>query len=856
MIQQSPVGRLRFVILACAAVAVLAGCDEAGDTNVSVPENQSITLTPESVTMSPGQTVQLSAAVTGVQSPRVRFVSSDPSVATVQDQGVVTAVAPGLAVVTATVDRRPDLHASARVTVREVDTVPAGPSSVSIGSIRYPDGAQVLPDSVSGRVVVRLNVEWGGAARLGVALGGRAVCGVDAPAGGGRGDVVCEIDTGRFELQGDTAAVTFPNGVQTLEAGLFTPAGVSAGATSAQLNLRNDAGLVLRIAAADSAADAQGRVWFGGALSVRVIPVAYDGARIAAVTVDLVSPAGAAPALSVDLPARAVAVESGSALVTYPAGVLPASGGLEGVVAAIRPVVLASATASGTSGPTRILRVVGAPGVGDDGTLLYDEAPPTPGTFVLAAPSTEQWVGAGYLFAAGKSGESDEVGVGGVAVRFVVLAADGAEGLTAAEVAARGRAVATADSLATTTTNTAYVAVAVVADALGNTSYSPLRTPGGGAIRFGVDRGRPSLTLLSSSPVDGSANPSNPFLFAVTDRESGVGSEPVLLRAVRTARDGLRCAVGTGGTCDPAPWATTFAVPSQDGYYTVTALGRDRAGNTSDPVSRTVVRDGGLPEIVRLALSGALAGGQPAVYEAAVSDNVELATAEYRFVYPGYANGVGIAIPFEPRRVLGAFGPERLDTVARLASSAPFVRTLYLTDASGRYSPITSYVAAAVRFQVVDQAGFAVTRDVPVASGAAGTPDGVADLGASTGPFLVSSPAEPTSVCNGAARCAASGVPSTRMLQAAISGPAGTFNNPFQAVYFFRIDRAGVVRFVGSTSRGSLVESTSGRTWTYSVTFDATGLVPQENVPIFAIGVDTGGDGLRTPDNPRLSIVE
>jgi hypothetical protein len=82
---------------ALAFAGVLAGC---GD-DVTVAPNPTINLTPPAATVNVGQSVQFSAAVSGITNATVTWTSSDQTKATVDATGKATAVAVGITTITA-----------------------------------------------------------------------------------------------------------------------------------------------------------------------------------------------------------------------------------------------------------------------------------------------------------------------------------------------------------------------------------------------------------------------------------------------------------------------------------------------------------------------------------------------------------------------------------------------------------------------------------------------------------------------------------------------------------------------------------------------------------------------------------
>jgi uncharacterized protein YjdB len=104
-----------------------------GSTNMTVIGLKSITLAPTAVTLTPGQSVSLTATVdadAGVQAP-VSWSTSNAAIATVSNAGAVTAVGAGSAVITATALGR-SVTANVTVVIPTVATVNLSPSTASL----------------------------------------------------------------------------------------------------------------------------------------------------------------------------------------------------------------------------------------------------------------------------------------------------------------------------------------------------------------------------------------------------------------------------------------------------------------------------------------------------------------------------------------------------------------------------------------------------------------------------------------------------------------------------------------------------------------------------------------------------
>ncbi len=168
---------LRFTALAIFAAAGVTACGnkttEVTTTTVTPttpapnPHVQSVVVTPSQVNLNVGQTVQLFANVTADSglARTVTWSSNATSIATVDNNGLVTAKAAGTAVIVATSTADPTKQGSASITVQAV-TQP----TIQLASITNAAGQPVTLNNVSGQINVTLNVDAGGATNYKVDL--------------------------------------------------------------------------------------------------------------------------------------------------------------------------------------------------------------------------------------------------------------------------------------------------------------------------------------------------------------------------------------------------------------------------------------------------------------------------------------------------------------------------------------------------------------------------------------------------------------------------------------------------------------------------------------------------------------
>jgi hypothetical protein len=859
--------------VAVLAAAALAGTFSACDRGIAGPE-PTLTVEPASLDLEVGASATLHATVTGLMDTRVTWASGDAAIASVEQNGAVTGRAPGVTNITVRAVADPRVEALASVIVRPAeDTIGGAVVTIAQMLAVRADGTTVplATDDIRGEVRLVLNVRQGRADRLEVLVGDRVVdhCTEHYEPAGAPATALtsasCTFDSGEFRIEGDIGIPVYANAEYRITARLMRGDETLDATRSGALQFRNVDRLQLTIAAADTAVSAAGDVWYGGDIVVRATPISYSGIPLDAVAIVLFDG-------QQELGRRALASPPFRA--TFSTADPPAHGGPGGVADVESRNLYAaatSATAAG-AGPTATTVRPGEP-------FRLDNRPPEAGTFVLAAQDlssfpgrqlccAESWVGAQYSFADGKSGQRDS-GVGlpaAGAVRFHVGAAD----LTDAQLMALPD-VHTGEALAETAANTAYRAIAVVRDRLGNATTvrlepnarNPRTVEIGGVSHavFGVDTTPPTAAFIETSAPNMAINPDGPFQVWGTD-PAGAGATPsgvveVLSRLDRWA-PGLtpeqRCV--TPGIWNAGTSSCRFGlqgsieVPDAHGYYTFEAFAVDYAGNVSGTIGRVAMRNETAPHAAEIALPGTLTGGVNTTWTSTVSDVLNLWRARFQLGF-----GAGGSLPFTDWIFINDRFPSTLVTTHPASATFPFVSALELTRTS--HAPVgTAHAAREIQLRVQDAAANPFVRTTPFP--AAMVPVGASFSTRGLQTFRVTAPASPQQVTNsvpggGSAACPA-GTPGSRTITAQAVGPAGTFSNPFARVYLYRMDAAGETHLIGSTMVGSAAEADATRVWTYNISFDATALPPQAQVPLFAVGVHGGGDALRTQDNTNITI--
>ncbi len=896
---------LRVLSLALAGVLTLglAACDETKVVQPQLPTG--LTISPSGqVDLNVGDRITIAANLTnGPVGSTVAWASSNSAVATVDASGTVTAVAPGIATITATATGNQGTVTQA-VAVRVAGGGPVQPgdtaASVVIEGLVGNNNQPIDRTNAAGTVILRMEVERGQADSLVVTLGDRVVCRqvfdgpatAALPAGVSAAQAqalfTCPINTAAYDST--TFAARFANGNSPIVAALYNGGAAVATARINDLTLANTDAAVVSVDVdngtdPETATDETGVIWAGGTVIVNGGFVSYSGAQASTIQVELEVPG--------TNPSKSATISNNRFSATFSQDTLPASGGVRGVEGDAAPDLGQVLTGNGQIiNYVQIDRPAPFQSVEQrtvDGQLFFaaffrldNDAP------VYAQPVTfdTRFVNGPFAFssivtATGDPGNPNnrnvvDEGVDRVAFTFYV----GMPSQTAAQVIAGGSTITTGNDLDATNVSTARKLVIVARDQLGNqtiistNTIDPALDPDG--IRFGVDKVNPTLTLAAGSPAnmavfeidpDEAPAPSAPatYVFSVSDDVSGFSTTPVSVRVIRHLPGAAdACVIGdedadpnspatpasdADSDCEATPYnQTTITVPATQGYYEVEVTAVDQAGNMSTMVSRMALVDDTAPTVSNIAIPATLTGGASTTFTATAADNIDVATAQARLMY----DDVGIELPFNQPTSYGTFGFDVYTRSVNLSETIPFIRAL--ADSPGGANDAVD----AVSFRVTDLPGFAAMQRNDFAAGTVGASDGVDNVGAGN-PFTITEPSMAVNLCSGtpgAGACATDDDTSVT-IEAEITGQAGTFDNPFRTVYFYYVDGMGVVRLLGTASGTSVTDTgagPNGRTWTYTYTWNVAGLAAQSNVRVFAVGADMEGDALKTPDNTNITI--
>ncbi len=798
---------LKLLTPLAAGLMCVAACgdDSTGPGPGARPE---INIEPDSqVELFVGDTITIRATVRNLSDMGVQYVSSAPEVVEVDgESGMVTAVAPGEATVTAYSAIDPRISAEAPVTVHE--DLPAG---VRLEWLRDPSGDAVATAATAGVMTARFAITPGNSRRLEVWLRDQLVCEVTYHPVPGEvppdTTMECTVDTAAFDPE--TAEPQFLNGGAGLHATLLGSGDRTLAAFEGlELTLANPAKISAEVSGDRSAVDANGDSWIGGDVTVSAVPIRYEaGAKLDQVRLRYRTPDGRDTTIT---------ATSGPPFTFR----LPVDGILRAVVDSTLRISLASHDAEGEAGPE-----VETP------PLRYDAAPPRPGSLL-----PREWIGAQVPFASvyDTDGEWDD-GVGRVHARFYA----GDASLTAEQITDSGMEVESGSDLEQTEAR-AYRLVAQVCDALDNCTLLD-------GFPFGVDLTPPLIESLSLA--DRAINPTGDLIVTVKDDGSGVAERPleVIARLIdASAVPGLCGPVIEGhdlpgrvneGGCVPDTVETSLPVPrTTPGYFRYSIRALDRAGNRSEAVERIMLVDHEPPSIEALTMPDLAMPGSEMSVGVEVADNLDLAEAEFKFVFRGGRAGA-ISLPFTQPLPLGVPFEEPLLTRETVAAEVKLVRTLTFGEPASRVTALADSLAAEVR----DVAGHQARVSTPL------LPAHLGDDLSTTDPFprygSVTLAVEHDAVC--ISKCSDEDPASVSMTMR-VDGQGGT-GRPFAYVNFLLRDRLGRTTLVGSLpGEEAIISNVDNRsTFQYTVVFEPSGL-EAGGYSVIAVGVNSRGNALST----------
>jgi predicted small lipoprotein YifL len=295
------------------SVLAAAACEDKGPTVTFPPDDVEVSVSPESVELTEGESSVFVATVTGGEDGTARTVAwttSNAEIASISENGnqvTVTAEGPGIATITATATA--DASAADAASVRVLTDEPSAPPTISIQSITTGNlNTPVNTENTFGQIDVTLNVDvppGNEVSRVETLIDGDVVCSQEFSSAAAIGvaaaeleaqaqvEIVCSIQTQAFNST--TGATTYPNGTHALTARLVGPEGTLVATPSTELVFNNTNFLNVVVSSERTANGSNGprslmpagSQWRGGDLTFTVLSVNYGAAADNVSTVTL-----------------------------------------------------------------------------------------------------------------------------------------------------------------------------------------------------------------------------------------------------------------------------------------------------------------------------------------------------------------------------------------------------------------------------------------------------------------------------------------------------------------------------------------------------------------------------------------
>jgi len=829
-----------------------------------------VVVSPSNDILAPGTTRQLAANVTadpGV-ARTVTWTSSANAIATVSAAGVVSAVTPGNAIITAASTVDPTVSGTMALTVRQLQAAAVSIQKITTGNTN----TIVNPNNVAGQINVTLNVDPGEqtVTKVEVLLGTVVACTVNLSASESEqqrmaaafenveaADVNCPINTAEFSST--TGVAKYLNGTYQISAratlGGTTPGNVSS--QSQALTFNNQSGFIALVSNTNTAGGpasainpTTGRKWVQGDVTLKLAAVNYTAGGATLTSLN-------ATFLGKTITGKTPDAGTQVFTIVFPASNTPANPlNLQGYqllpanLAESMPVVTSSNLSNGNSGPTAIVNIgTSADDLGLarlDSTRVDNVAPATP--TVGAFPT---WLNASFAFTTttvGVTGISD-TGVDNVTTEFYVI--KGTLPTAACDLAGMTKVTTSAGLVESTSTE--MNGKIVLSDALGNKVCVPFTNA------FGVDTKAPgnvalagvtNLQAFGTASAGTNASGTNYTVTSDVDTLSGLpATNPALVSIARLGATSATnaCVIGTGTypNCVAVAAGVTASITggqTTEGYYTLTAQMRDSAGNFGPvpSLSRTFLVDATSPTFSGgLVLATSYAGGAAAaIGGVSVTDNIDLSRILGQVSY----SAAGIALEYASQQ-LGSFGTPLEKTFSGTYTIPSLIRCV--APAAGPFTASNTNKASELTVIALDQANNIGTK-VPAAGdfnsrvadcGVVGNQGAFAMTGLAT-----SAPSYGTGKSQVSVGGTTTGVNTESVTLTAVATLALDAPNPFSRVEFYYLDPItnGYV-LIGQASGGSPAQTTV-RTWTYTLAWNPVATVPVGTLTVIAIGVDADSD--------------
>jgi hypothetical protein len=675
------------------------------------------------------------------------------------------------------------------------------------------------------------------------------------------------------DFNGTTGAVTHTNGTKGLSASLGINNASSASVeTSIDLTFANADTFIGTVTPSKMPViSTTGVLYWGGSVTMDVVPVNYSGKTTASVTATFSNNAAAA------------------GTTTYTDGTAPfsftwPSTGAGNVLTGYQSAVLGTETFGVlraqysdntlyTGGALNLATGVSIDNVAPPAVVytLTNQVTPT-GTDCCA----NNWVGPNYSFAAGLAAFADNAGgVGGVTATYHM----GTASSTAAAAALPAITTGADAGVAPAILNTDYRTVAVITDALQNSTQIALTTtsatnPLNNTVGFD-SMAPPAVTVGGVTAAQTTFNAASaagvPMTFAFTaDDRSGFSADPLqgwfhyqsaagtftrLVSGSATSSTAVSVPAANWPVCTANPVAAVRNTPGAagaqcvpdvatgtgpDGYYTLQFVTQDRAGNQSAAFDRAFFLDATAPTTGNAVGPTLFTGGAATTFTATVTDNIEVGTTWFGL---GYGAAPFAYIPFD-----------FTTTQADGDWDATFTKTATATTTFNFVRQINTVVgallatgnASSIRTLHTDAAGNP-SAAASINTFAAGAVTGNAAVGAGAETYVLAAPAG-TNLCDGsgAAACAAANKKTVNLTYTA-TGTTGTFVNPFAGggkLYIYAVVDADAVIFDNASTyyliatldgdAATMTDDNVNRfyTWTYALTTADFAKIPVATVPV------------------------
>ena len=401
----------------------------------------------------------------------------------------------------------------------------------------------------------------------------------------------------------------------------------------------------------------------------------------------------------------------------------------------------------------------------------------------------------------------------------------------------------------------------------------------GQTLKFGVDTTDPTIEFADDYDDDNRHNEIDgnglAFAFEPEDDESNVGNSglvqdgglgSLLVGIQRRTASETECPVigedGEVSDTDVDDDCESVAITSEDvtlqsgagvGYYTLSGMAQDAAGNSSDAISHTFVYDNEVATATAPSVPGVIEAGKP--FDGASFLNDDLSIRDYY----GAANftgvlSLGIGKPIAVDEFNASSLTNRNHTV-----NATVDTYAGLQESEGGNIQAVSGATVAVRDQT--QAIYTSMPATFTVDDAPNLEDGFPATNADDGftlEFQGRNDGGVYAFC-GIEECADDDAETSVKIEVRARAQAsGTFGDPFERVDFWVTDINGVSWMVGSDASGTSsrvggdLENARNRTWTYSVTLPGTmlnmatrpGIGGTETPMIRAVAVNDNNVGL------------